>query len=133
MSKKYFIIALLFILALSCTSTAITVISSWQGTFSYSSGNGTVVYWDLYNDNSMAGEWQVSNVVLGTSSGSYSIFSNAISFSLNGTATYSGFSSNYALIGNGTMSDTTADGTFSINYTDPDWTDLSGDWTVTKK
>ena len=67
--------------------------------------------------------------------GSYSADTNQINISTTGAATYTpgGMTSGYTLTVNGAMmSDTEAEVTYSIDFSEPQWPDHSGNWSVTK-
>ncbi len=113
----------------------------WNGTISSSnSGSGTIESWDLNQDYTMIGNWifnpEDGVVVSLAVGGGYSFNNNQISFITAATATMSGAgsgTSDYTLIVQGSLtSDTEASGTYSIDFTEPGWTDDTGNWSITK-
>ena len=71
--------------------------------------------------------------------GNYFIDTNQMNFNTTGSATYTvpdvgDLVSDYTVTANGSMtSDTEAEGTYSIDFSDPLWPDNSGSWSVTKE
>jgi hypothetical protein len=102
-------------------------------------GSGIIVDWELKDDNTMLGNWIFypgAGVAISLDiDGTYSVDANEIDFSTTGLATYTpgGLTSDYTLTVNGAMtSDAGAEGTYSIDFSDPQWPDNSGNWSVTK-
>ena len=116
----------------------------WNGTIHDCTipGSGNIINWEFKNDNTMLGNWMFYPDSGGAISldigGNYSFGTNQISFNVTGSATYThpvygNLTSNYTLIVDGSLSsDTEAEGTYSIDFVDPQWPDHFGNWSVTK-
>jgi hypothetical protein len=116
----------------------------WNGTINdtTSGGSGIIVDWELKDDNTMLGNWIFYPGSGGAISlnigGSYSIDANGMSFSTTGSVAYNipgvgNLVSGYTVTVNGSMtSSTEAEGTYSLDFSNPLWPDNSGSWSVTK-
>ncbi len=120
-------------------------IGIWNGTIHDTTigGSGIIVDWELKDDNTMLGNWTFYPGSGGAISlnidGNYFIDTNQMNFNTTGSATYTvpdvgDLVSDYTVTANGSMtSDTEAEGTYSIDFSDPLWPDNSGSWSVTKE
>jgi hypothetical protein len=95
----------------------LNVVSSWFGTFTWSGGGGTILSWTLYDNGTFGGKWTADDDAFSiTFAGSYILNDTAIYFEMAGTATSGGANSQYTGSGEGTISEDTGAGTYSIDF-----------------
>jgi hypothetical protein len=101
-----------------------TVVSDWFGTYTWSGGDGFILRWTLYDDETFSGSWEAGDESVSLScSGTYTLTDTDLTFDMAGTAIADGATSQYTGSGAGTLSTDSGSGTYSINFTHPDFTD----------
>lgn len=111
----------------------------WEGTFLCSSNQGTGAVWmEIREDLSFTSEWQANcygeTIVSYRARGAYSMSGEGFKFAASGYARSDvGPSSPYHLQVNGTFSEATAQGTYTVTFDGSGWIpEESGTWKLVK-
>ncbi len=109
--------------------------SSWKGTFkSNYHADGEILYWNLYNDGTMSGEWltQKGSATINVE-GVYQKRSDGMSFHAKGSLLISDkIKPKISISGKGSLEAEKGYGIFHIKIDHPDYPDDNGTWHITR-